>query len=407
MLELRSVFANEWMKLIRRKRMWVAAVLGALVVGLFALGTYHDHQTQLRYNSPSAWQQQVVTLKQDIARQKAQKQTAQTKAQIQADNEQIKSLQGQIAAYQNDNENWRQTVRNEISQTKQDEKMAAAEHDSTTMSMDQGSLLRLNYQLAHNVPPLVPGEQSAYQEFTNFISVATQIFLPLLAVILVADMVSGETTRGTIKLLFIRPVSRFKILFGKWLASMAATAALTVAVCVALLLVGCGILGTGGAKLPELVGTRYTFVQQPQVSGQVVSTGPSQLNPVAHYAHTLILPEWQFVVYGILLTTLAMLVVATIAFLCSALFKSAMASTAVALGVVIIGGISVSLVHSKVVVALFPTHLNLFSNWTGALAEQLKMSVTLTTGLVVLATWGIVCLIASLLYFTRKDVLNA
>src|SRR5699024_12138861 len=56
----------------------------------------------------------------------------------------------------------------------------------------------------------------------SLLMLTSRVFLPMLVVILVADMVSGETTSGSIKLLLIRPVSRLKILLGKWLVSMGA-----------------------------------------------------------------------------------------------------------------------------------------------------------------------------------------
>ena len=75
-----------------------------------------------------------------------------------------------------------------------------------------------------------------------------------MVVMLVSDMLSGETSTGTIKLLLVRPVSRSKIWIGKWLVSLFASALISTLLYGSLLVVGWIIFGTAGARQPIIVG---------------------------------------------------------------------------------------------------------------------------------------------------------
>ena len=54
------------------------------------------------------------------------------------------------------------------------------------------------------------------------------ILVTLFTVIIAGDMVAGEFTRGTIKLLLIRPASRSKILLSKYVTTLLFAATLLV-----------------------------------------------------------------------------------------------------------------------------------------------------------------------------------
>jgi ABC-2 type transport system permease protein len=100
-------------------------------------------------------------------------------------------------------------------------------------------------------------------------------------------------------------------------------------------------------------------------------------------------------------------VIATISLLCSTLFRSAMVSTAAAMGSIVVGFIVMQMArHETWVNWLFPTHLNLMENWSGMLSASLQQNVGLATGVMVLGVWGIAALIVSLIQFTKRDVLN-
>lgn len=126
-----------------------------------------------------------------------------------------------------------------------------------------------------------------------------RIFLPLLVVILVADVISGEATDGTIKLLLIRPVSRAKILLGKWLVSLFSTFIWSLVLCAALLVTAFAIMGTRGGNQPIVTNVYYTVEQVVQDNGM-----PSTPMLVTHYDHAVVMAQWQFLFTGFLYTAL-------------------------------------------------------------------------------------------------------
>ncbi len=412
MRELGRVFANEWMKLFRRRRFLVTGVLSLCVVALFGLITYHKLQNELRFNPVQQAQTQIQFLEHRVSQLKQQPKSAdrdselrQTEQQLASAKNELKSLQAATAG------NWRDNVQAQINtyQQRLNQLLAQVNKDvqaRAEMESIQGQLKLLQYRLDHNVPQLAWPEINAYREVAGFLGDAARIFLPLLVIVLVADIVSGEATDGTIKLLLVRPVSRAKILIGKWLVSVTATLLWSLAVCGALLLTAIAILGTRGATQPEAANVVYTF--ESAVVNDGMGGTQQTVVPVPHYDHAWILPQWEFLLYACLFTAFAMVIVATICFFCSTLFRSAMVSTAAAMGSVIIGFIVINMArHEDWIKWLFPTHLDLVSIWTGELSQQMNQSITLVTGVVVLLAWALVALAVSLYSFTRRDVLNA
>jgi len=91
--------------------------------------------------------------------------------------------------------------------------------DSHYLNENRQSSLRvrieqLQYNIQNNLNPL---DSSSAKFTTRFIEQAIFLFLPLLILILSADLVSGESSSGTIKLLVARSVPRWKILLSKYL----------------------------------------------------------------------------------------------------------------------------------------------------------------------------------------------
>ena len=153
-----------------------------------------------------------------------------------------------------------------------------------------------------------------------------------------------------------------------------------------------------GANQPHFVNVDYIFGMGKE----------AQIVPIPLFEEALLIPEWQYIMGSMLLTVFAMMAVASITFLCSTVFKSPMISSGVALAMVILGQTLLQQVQNgKWMFWLFSVHLNPGSNWSGELSAAMDASLPLTTGIVVLTIWIGVTLLASLLYFRKKDILNA
>lgn len=103
------------------------------------------------------------------------------------------------------------------------------------------------------------------------------------AIILAADAVAGEYTTGTMKLLLIRPHSRTKILFSKYIAVS------LVAVVMLVLLVACGyaanalLYGLGSIRTTDLFLNRQGQVVEQSVWLQVIKMYGLSIFPVMGY----------------------------------------------------------------------------------------------------------------------------
>ncbi len=148
------------------------------------------------------------------------------------------------------------------------------------------------YMLDNNYPPIDNTLWEGMLTASGLIIVVT-----LFTVIIAGDMVAGEFTWGTIKLLLIRPASRSKILISKYLTTLIFAATLLVVLFLTALIVNGFSYGFGRLSLPHLIVNAAGQVQEKNMLLYVLAT------------------------YGLKLIELVMIV--TLAFMISTVFRSA------------------------------------------------------------------------------------
>lgn len=208
------------------------------------------------------------------------------------------------------------------------------------------------------------------------VMMALWIHVPLLITFVAGDMLAGEATGGTYRLLLIKPVSRTKILVAKYLATI-----VYVVVFVAFL----GVVSVGLAV--AMLGTGDLIVIQRGI---------------------LVLPAddvaWRFFV-AYILAIAPMLTVATIAFFISSFMENAIGPIVTTMGIIIVFTVLTVLpVDSLESVRgyLFTYHMVVWQkiftdpvNWHGIVASLINLG--LYTGGSLIGTW---------IVFTRKDILT-
>ena len=80
---------------------------------------------------------------------------------------------------------------------------------------------------------------------TAFIMNSLHVQVPFLIALVAGDMVSSEATSGTVRLLLIRPPSRFRIITAKYLATLIYTAGLVAFFSLLCITLGLGLFGSG------------------------------------------------------------------------------------------------------------------------------------------------------------------
>ncbi len=242
---------------------------------------------------------------------------------------------------------------------------------------------QLQYYLDHDINPNSPNAVTFTRGFLNN---AVTLFIPLMVVAVSSDLVSGERSSGTIKMLLTRPVRRWRILFAK-LAALVLYVSLIIVTLIALTYLISGLVfGYHGWGEPVFVGFR--------VSGAEVDT--SRVHPV---------PQGVYLLMQAGLVWYSSLVVAAIGLMVSVLVRSTAASFVAMMAAVISGNILANMASSwKTAKYLFNVNLELTAYLQGTPPPIDGM--TLGFSLAVLTVWAAAALAVAFAVFTRQDILN-
>jgi len=105
---------------------------------------------------------------------------------------------------------------------------------------------------------------------TAFIMNSLHIHIPFLITLVAGDMVSGEATSGTVRLLLIRPPSRGKIITAKYLSTLFYTAGLVIFLGIICVSVGWVLFGSGDLIVNFHGQFRIVFIPESQVPARML-----------------------------------------------------------------------------------------------------------------------------------------
>lgn len=239
------------------------------------------------------------------------------------------------------------------------------------------------YHLDKNVNP---NEASGLVFTQRFLENAINLFIPLMVMVIASDLVSGEHTAGTIKLLLTRPVRRWRILTSKLIAMVLFTSLIVAATGVFSYLISGLAFGYGGWSLPTFTGFR--------IEGSQVDI-----------ANVHVVPLWQYVLMEMGLVWIAALVVGILSVMISVLIRSTAAGMGMMLAVLIAGTILTNMASSwETARYFFMVNMQLTDYLSGSLPPVAGMSLPFS--LTVLGLTALAALVVSYAIFTKKDILN-
>jgi ABC-2 type transport system permease protein len=242
---------------------------------------------------------------------------------------------------------------------------------------------QLQYYLDKDINPRAP---SGVTFTIGFLTETVSLFLPLLVLSIASDLVSGERSGGTIKMLLTRPVLRWKILASKFITLLLFVSLIIVITIVLSYLISGFVFGYGGWDMPVLTGF--------QVEGTDVNT---------QFVHTI--DQWLFLIMEGGLAWFSVMTVACLALMVSVLVRSTAASIVIMMASIIAGLILANIASSwESAKYLFMVNLDLPDYLTGQLPPIEGM--TLPFSMTVLAIWALGSLIVSFTVFTKQDILN-
>ncbi|MGJ7921116.1 ABC transporter permease subunit [Neobacillus sp. LXY-4] len=323
-----KLIENELLKIVRKRKMVVVILIMAVLISMF---TYAQYREQERIQETLGTRDWRTTLQQDII------------------NKQNRLSSTGIS------EEWRKQLKISVEQQQ--------------------------YYLDHDINPTEPGAPTFVREFLQH---AIQLLLPLLVMIISADIVSSEHSAGTVKLLLTRPVKRWRILLSKYITLILSVSFLIMSFAVLSYLISGLVFGFSGWSAPVLTGF---LVENGELSTEAVH----------------LVPQWEFLLMVFGLAWFVSLVVGTLSFMLSSLIKSTAAGMGVMLACLIAGMILTNMVSSwESAKYLFMVNLTPTIYLTGGTPPIEGM--TLGFSLMVLLIWGVAGIAISFITFTRKDI---
>jgi ABC-2 type transport system permease protein len=239
------------------------------------------------------------------------------------------------------------------------------------------------YYLDHDINPTSPNGVTFTRDFMGN---AVSLFIPLLIAIVSSDIVSGEHTGGTIKLILTRPVKRWKVLTSKLITVLLFVSLIVVLTGVIAYVISGAVFGYKGWNYPVLTGF--------QIKGEDVDT-----------SNVHVLPQWLYIIMEYGLAWYACMAVACISFMVSVLVRSTAAGMGIMVSALIAGTILTNMASAwESAKYFFMVNLQLTDYLSGTLPPIPGLSLSFS--LVVLGVWSLVSLIIAYIVFIRRDVLN-
>lgn len=241
------------------------------------------------------------------------------------------------------------------------------------------------YSLKNNIPPVdykIDARNSVNNIYVIYINIVA-----IIAVIIASGIVSSEFSKGTIRLLMIRPVSRWKILLSKLTSVMIISLALLISSISLITIVSGFIYGFDGLTTPVLI-----------IKNGIISE---------HNYFVSIMPKLAF-------SSISILFVISFAFILSTVFKNT--ALAVALPVAAFSGCSIVTMvmvnfSQNWIVKTFIPYINLSSfinegGYMDMLKHELNLALDPHMGAIQLLILSIIFISLSFITFIKKDVTN-
>lgn len=277
------------------------------------------------------------------------------------------------------NANWRTTLQQQIIDTQN--RLTSSGISEEWKSQLQLRVQQQQYYLDHDINPMEPGAPTFMR---NFAQHSITLFLPLMVMVIAADLVSAEMSAGTVKLLLTRPVKRWKILMSKYMALILSVSIIIFLFSVLSYLISGIVFGYKGWTAPILTG---------------FTAEAGELNTSA----VQLIPQWHYLLMEFSLVWFVAVLVGTITFMLSVLIKSTPVGMGIMLAALISGAILSSMVSSwESAKYLFMINLDLTGYLAGTAPPIEGMSLGFS--LTVLTFWGIAALFISFFVFIKQDV---
>ncbi len=266
---------------------------------------------------------------------------------------------------------WEQQVTQEIKQAQK--QLSELPATAVDVKKDLERKVAINqYRLDHQIPP---ANETTGWTFINDSS-ALISFAGLFTIIIAAGIVASEFGWGTIKLLLIRPIKRYKILLSKYLTVVLFDLFMLAILFVSAAILGFSLFGTGDGHNVHLAYSNGSVVEQ---------------NMLLYLINTY------------LLSSIDVIMVTTMAFMISAVFRNSSLAVGLSIFLLLMGGTVTSLIASRYDWAKYILFANtdLTQYFDGV---PLVPGMTAGFSIIMLLLYFFVFHLLAFGFFTKKDV---
>ncbi|MBO0994887.1 ABC transporter permease [Bacillus sp. SD088] len=281
--------------------------------------------------------------------------------------------------YQQDN--WREVMQDENKQLEKEneeyQKKLEENEDAFIVGPDMSRVAKNNYYLENDIQPTQYGAWQFVKDNELLLSLVS-----LFTIIVAAGIVAQEFRWGTIKLLLIRPISRTQILLSKYISVLLFALLTLLFVFIFSWIIGALIFGVEGLN-PEIIVPTDIFSDNPDFT---------HLNVIKEIASG----------YGFKIVNLVMM--ATFAFMISAVFRNGTLAIGVAVFLMFTGNSIVAFFSkyswSKYILFSNTNLKPYFENGGSPIAEGMSLGFSIT----ILIVYYVVFLLLSWIFFAKRDV---
>lgn len=389
---------NEIIKLIHNKKLIICIFALLILVGFNIVYMYTSSFDKTPSEQLKKKEDLVIELKAQLKSEELSKEKKQNiNMQVKRLDEEIKTLKYSIA---NPSEDWKRIVENKIKNLQEAKGKLSEDLDSTTVERYNAEIQYYNYLLNNNIQPSKEYKLYAFEDIIKIFDFINKMILPILIAFICSDIIAGEYSHSTIKVLLTKPVSRKKILLSKFLANIIVVAiAVYIIQFISFVILGC-IFNFGTPLYPVVIGTNY-----------IKNTDSVYINNLsAIIGSSYIIPVWKMILFN-LCTQLAFIVVCVSFVMCiSTIFTNNIISLTISFGILMFTVLITYIWPLKFLNKLYPILFTTYSCGTDILKGNLALNlnspgISMYFALGTMAVWTVLCYYISSNLFNKRDVL--
>ncbi|MFT5872202.1 MAG: ABC-2 type transport system permease protein [Clostridium sp.] len=396
-----TLISNEIKKLMMRKKTIIVFVAFILLTAAIGYGTYREEINRKQWSSPefrqTNLQESITQRKQELEDPNMTEESKKySKHEIISMEQELANIKLEVSGETVD---WKTQLKEKMYESQK-----TINDNSLGIDISQKDRMKLElqkdkYLYDNNIKPEEEGVLSAFSFIRTLFLVLGSIFIAVGVMVFTGDMVSGEFTPPTMKILLTQPVSRAKVLASKFIAvAGVATILILVVEIISFVIMGL-IFGFGNANYPLITGTIYKW----DLTQSIYGGHPL----IAVAGSSYVMTTGNFVIRMFLMQTLFIITCVSVGFMLSSIVKSSMVS--VSLGIVIVVALTILVempALKKVAQYMFTTYGSVGPVLMGEVATRYNNpNVTTTFGIGTLIVTTIVCYVIAHVVFTKKDIL--